>query len=1449
MDQKAETAPVRLGIDVGSTTVKVVALDACGNVLFRRYRRHHAKLAESACDLAGEALAALGDVPVRVRVCGSGGHPIAEALGAAYVQEVVANALAVGALYPEARCAIELGGQDAKVVFFEPDERTGHLRATDMRMNGSCAGGTGAFVDEVAVLLDASDTGLEALASRGHTVHEVSGRCGVFAKTDIQPLRLRGVSREDLALSAFHAIAKQTIGGLAQGLELAPPIVFEGGPLTYNPTLVRVFAERLKLSDVEVIVPDHPETMVTYGAAVADAIDTPRNEGRAATLAAVVDALDARARAPRTRGRVRRPLFASDEERAAFACRHAAEAGVLAPVPDDGTAVVRAYVGVDSGSTTSKVVLVNEEGALFDSFYRHNDGEPIRAVREGLLELEGRYRARGMRLEVLGLATTGYGEKMMASALGADCSLVETVAHAHAAVACRPDVSFVLDIGGQDMKALWIDRGVVTDIVLNEACSSGCGSFLENFALGLGVEVEDLAEVAFSSEAPAELGSRCTVFMTSTVITEQRAGASPADITAGLCRSVVENVFTKVVRLNDASELGGCVMAQGGTFRNDAVLRALEEYLGRDVVRAPFPGEMGAIGAALEARDHARSKGGAPSTFIGFDELRSLTYTQESGVACTRCANACSRTVTSFSTGARYVTGNKCARGAVADEADSTEGHTRGTDLHAWRAQALFKRYPVEAVRPQQREAIGLPRVLEFWDSMPFWSTFLRALGHEVRFSSPSSAALLESGLRYVASDTVCLPAKLVHGHVLDLCRKGVDRVLLPYIMHLPPEGQDKQSPYACAIVMGYPMVVRNFQDPEDSWGVTFDQPVFHWFTEEDRRRQVCAWAEEALHAEPEQAERAFDQGARALAAFREELVARGEAVLEGVAERGERAVVLAGRPYHSDPFVSHGVSRALSEAGVSVLTCDSLPGLSDVPLENLLPEVTNNFHTRVLESALIAAATPGLELVQLVSFGCGHDAILSDEVTRILSEAGGKRPLILKLDESDATGSVGIRLQSFMETSGLSVRPGAPERPRGGDAGPQALPNPYRVSFEKADRGEKTLLVPNISREVSLILRGALRGCGYRAEVVPVGGPAQMKLGKRYTHNDICFPCQMVIGEVIDALQSGAWDPDEVAVGMVKFKCDCRMSHYAALLRRALDRAGFEQVPILTTDPVDTKGMHPGVALLGPKAVFRAVWAAMMLDVLQELKRKTQPYELHAGETERVFNRGVDEISAALEQGLRPAVAAYKRTVAALAEVPFDRSDPKPRVFVTGELLVTYHEGSNFHMEEWLMAHGREAVFPRVTDQLRKDFICAMAEITDFDADISKESFPVTALFDLAQASMERIARAHPLFKHDPSPAKLYEGVADIVPKTLSCGEGWLMAAEIEHFAQEGVRSFIVLQPFGCLPNHVCGRGVTKRLKDRHPGIQILPIDLDPDTSFANVENRLQMLLMGEEA
>ena len=792
-----ESKMLYVGIDIGSTTTKIVAIDPDDHkVLYSDYQRHHASQAKSAAHALQQLGKQFPDAQVQLALTGSGAKLLAEKLGVPYVQEVVANSIALQERYHQMGTAIELGGQDAKILFFRQNSESGTIEVADMRMNGSCAGGTGAFIDEIAAVLNVAVEDFDALASQGTCVYDVSGRCGVYAKTDIQPLLNQGVSKQDLALSALHAIAKQTIGGLAQGLEIKPPVVFEGGPLTFNPTLVRVFKERLNLKDAEAILPDHPETIVAYGAALS--IQTIfSNKTTEIVLPSIINRLlEAEASDTSKDEESSQRFFTSPEEQAAFQTAHALPEQ-KAVQPRAGQ-VVRAYLGIDSGSTTTKFVLMDENEELLDSFYAPNQGEPLMIAKEALIALRNRYRDAGARLEILGVGTTGYGELLFAKAFAAECHMVETVAHARAVARYVPNASFILDIGGQDMKAIWLDQGIITNIVVNEACSSGCGSFLENFAASLNIPVERIAQEAFAAEHPAVLGSRCTVFMNSSIVTEQRNGKQSRDIMAGLCRSIIENVFTKVIRISNLESLGDQIVVQGGTFQNDAVLRAMEQYIGKPVTRAPYPGIMGAIGAALITKERMAGK---KKTFIGLAALDQFSYTQQANLPCPFCTNHCKRTVVSFSNGETWVTNNRCERGEVLG--DPKDAEVRATvqeklrkkeqvpNLFHLREQLLFRDYPCPELCPDQNITIGIPRVLSFWDTAPFWSTFFCALGFQVVFSNLSTRPMYESGLSAVTSDTVCFPAKLVHGHLRNLKDLGVDRIFMPCISTMPPENTE----------------------------------------------------------------------------------------------------------------------------------------------------------------------------------------------------------------------------------------------------------------------------------------------------------------------------------------------------------------------------------------------------------------------------------------------------------------------------------------------------------------------------------------------------------------------------------------------------------------------------------------------------------------------------------
>ncbi|MCC8138202.1 MAG: acyl-CoA dehydratase activase [Clostridiales bacterium] len=1536
MPEKSSASRIFLvGIDVGSTTTKIVVADEdTKQIVYSDYKRHNAAQVHSVClalnlfmEKAPEFLREPGAEKVRLRVVltGSGGGEIAKLLGVPYIQEVVANSIALRSYYEDVGTAIELDGQDAKMIFFNRDA-DGTLNVSDMRMNGSCAGGTGAFIDEIAAVLKTPVEEFNALAEQGTCVYDISGRCGVYAKTDIQPLLNQGVARQDLALSAFHAIAKQTIGGLAQGLDIEKPVVFEGGPLTFHPRLIQVFAERLGLSPEETLIPEHPEIMIAYGAALSlESMFAARTSSY--TVQQLLERLGNGSK--QEKESVSRPYFSSEEEKERFLKRHALKE--CTPYqPRDGE-TVRAYLGIDSGSTTTKFVLMDERENILDTFYSPNEGEPLMVAKKAILEIRDRYRKAGAQLEIIAAGATGYGEMLFSKAWNTECHMVETVAHARAAAKYVDDATFILDIGGQDMKAIWVDHGIVTNIVVNEACSSGCGSFLENFASSLHIPVREIAKAAFESKHPAVLGSRCTVFMNSSIVTEQRNGRQSGDIMAGLCRSIIENVFTKVIRISNLDSLGDTIVVQGGTFQNDAVLCAMEQYTGREVTRAPYPGLMGAIGAALLTKEHCeeevtersvqpenrtKAAGAAAGkaaafrrTFIGLDAIENFSYTQEANSPCPFCTNHCKRTVVRFSNGNSWITNNRCERGEIlGDPKDAAvREQLRETkakkdlvpNLFRLREELLFREYPYPQLYTSDASGssegagasgfsgtaassgalasdgtakgihdrgitIGIPRVLSFWETMPFWTTFWKSLGFRVRISDRSTRKIYESGLSAVTSDTVCFPAKLVHGHIRNLIGEDAaggtgavqgdaakrhprcDRIFMPSITAVQSENTEKTSESMCAVVKGYPIVIRNSDSPEKRWGIPFDAPLFHWHKVTDRNRQLKEYMEKTFGIQAEMTMQAIEAGDAAQKMFSDELKKAGQAVIDQVKKEGKYAVVLASRPYQNDALVNHDLPEMFTSLGIPVLTADSVPGIENVDLSRSRLDIVNNYHARMLSSALIAAESPYLEYVQIVSFGCGHDAYLSDEIIRLMKETSGKIPLILKVDESDVQGPLRIRVRSFVET--VEMR-----RKKSRAMQICQLPDPYPVKFTKADRSEKILLVPNTSHAFARLMAAAMGGQHHmKAAALDVGREEAIRLGKQYVHNDICFPAQIVIGEALAALKSGKYDDRKVVIAMAKYVGDCRLTHYSALLRKALDDAGYSYVPIVTNDDVDSHNLHPGYKL-SVSASVKIAFCLPMIDELEELLRKIRPYEKEPGSANRAFEEAMDALIFGLEKhGLRGARLGFKKGIELMKNVDYDRARPKPRVLIVGEYLLNFHPGANHDIEEYLEKNGFEIIEAKMTDVIQKTYFYQASQNKEYHLDRkpAEKAWPrtVNEVFDLAHKVSDSIAKEHPLFER---PARLPELVQDsdpIIHHTFDAGEGVLIPGEILHHAKKGCRAFVILQPFGCLPNHVVGRGIAKKLKELYPDAQILPLDYDPDVSFANIENRLQMLIMNSK-
>lgn len=1442
-----------LGIDIGSTTIKTAVINPDNNtLLFSEYARHNADQAATTLELLKRVKEAFPDASFKAAVCGSGGSTICQVISAFFIQEVVANSLVIREFYPEVRVAIELGGQDAKVIFFQKDSASGQLIASDMRMNGSCAGGTGAFIDQIAELLNIKTEEFPALAEKGNTLYDISGRCGVFAKTDIQPLLNQGVCKENIALSSYHAIAKQTIGGLAQGMEIKPPVIFEGGPLHFNPGLVKVFQERLKISPEQCIIPDQPETIVAHGAALSIAAMFSEQPNQFNLDTAITD-LDHFLHSRKQQKDSRARLFFQDKaEKEAFQKAHQLPE-FQEPQWQEGE-TVNAWLGIDSGSTTTKFVLLNEKEEMIYRFYSGNHGDPLGVMKYGLIAMRDHFREKKIKLNILGAGSTGYGENLFATAFKTDYHNVETVAHARAARKYAPDVSFILDIGGQDMKAINLKKGIVTGIVLNEACSAGCGSFIETYARSLGVSVEKIAEMAFRAQNPSTLGSRCTVFMNSSIITEQKNGRSTEDILAGICRSIIENVFTKVVRVPNLDALGKTIVVQGGTFKNDAVLRAFQQYTGKEVVRPPWPGEMGAIGIALLTKEAcAHQNRQTQSSFLDLDNLEHFSFKKRPGLICPFCSNQCNRTVVEFSDGISYITGNRCEKGQIIGDArdpaikeqlkDQSSKIDSVPDSIREVNRLLHADYPLKKEAAAKRGRIGIPVVLEYWNSLPFWTTFFRRLGYKPVLSGKSSYDLFESGLASVPSDTICFPAKLAHGHVQRLINKKVDRIFMPMMIRVPKENESAYSSHTCSIVQGYPLVIDHADEPEQRHGILFDTPVFHWYNKGLKNAQLVQFFSREWGLPATEIKAAIKDADKALISFRKNMFKFGQGILNQISQGDDFAVVLAGRPYHNDLLVNHDLARHFTQQGIAVLTLEALDFLHEADLRNIRMETTIPFHTRMIEAAVTVAENPNLELVQIVSFGCGHDAVISDEMQRVLKKLSDKELLVLKLDEGEARGPLNIRIKSFIETVRSRRKQASPQNSKS----KAKLDSGFPATFTKEDKKRRTILAPNLSPGFTHLISQALRAEGYLVKELPLADERAIELGKKYVHNDICYPAQINIGEGLALLTSGEVDPDSCAMGLAKNCEDCRAGQYATLARKALDEAGFKNVPIITTG-TDTKQMHPGFQL-SVRTQYIMLWGLCLVDSLERMRREIRPYEKHKGETERVYNKYLKLICKVLPYDRRASLRIFEEAIESFNSIAVKEGPRKPRVLIIGEILLNYHPSSNGQLEEYLEENGMEVVLPSMLDFFRRTFV---VERTKGQRGLSPNAFLQSCVngltegaFSLVHKKILKMMRQFRIHKKESDIYSLIENIKDIVDVSYVVGEGWLLPAEIIEHAEEGVNSVVIVQPFGCLPNHITGRGLVKPIKKRFPHLQIISLDYDPDTSFANIENRLQMLII----
>ncbi len=1399
------------GLDIGSTTVKIALLNEQQQLVRHDYRRHYSAVGQTLSALLADNLAGLEADQVAVSVTGSAGISIASLMELPFVQEVIAGLTAVQKYLPTADVAIELGGEDAKITYLQG--------GPEQRMNGSCAGGTGAFLDQMASLLQTDLTGLNELAEGAKTIYPIASRCGVFAKSDIQPLLNEGAAREDIAASIFQSVVNQTISGLACGKPIRGRVAFLGGPLHFLPQLRQRFIETLKLTDEEILLPENAQVFIAIGAALssgpAQALPVPeilsrlqRLEGRqldsASTLA---------------------PLFESEEELAAFRARHAAEAVAEAPLAE---AHGGCWLGIDAGSTTAKIALIDKEGRLLFSRYRNNGGHPLESVIAMLREL---YAELPDKAFIARACVTGYGEALIKAGLHTDMGEIETVAHYRAANQLLPGVEYVLDIGGQDMKFLHIKDHTVNRILLNEACSSGCGSFIETFAKALGYTPAQFGELALTAKAPVDLGSRCTVFMNSRVKQAQKEGAQVADIAAGLSYSVIKNALYKVIKLHDAGELGDKVIVQGGSFLNEAVLRAFEKVADCQAVRPAQAGLMGAYGAALLARDeYLESKMSGASTILGDVALADFRI-EKTTARCGRCGNNCLLTITRFADGSRHISNNRCERGG--DNGGKLKEEV--PNLYDYKYNRLFAYQPLP---PEQapRGEIGIPRVLNMYENYPFWFTFFTELGFRVIISPRSSRAIFDAGLETMPSESVCYPARLAHGHIQSLLDMGIKTIFYPCLPSEVDEGLGGDNHYNCPIVATYPEVIRNNVDNLRAEGVRFMSPFLPY---DDKKRLAERLAEELRDFGITAAE-VRAACAKAVAeedSFKEDIRRQGKSLLNRLAIEGKKGIVLAGRPYHVDPEINHGIAEMIASFGFAVLTEDSIAHLGKLPRPIKAVDQWT-YHTRLYQAADVVRRNNCLELVQLNSFGCGLDAITSDQVQEILEE-GNKLYTLIKIDEVNNLGAARIRIRSLIAAIREQDKHGVGKLL----AAPRSFIAKHWPHFTQEMRRTYTILAPQMSPIHFRFLEAAFRYSGYNLKVLPEAGPSAVSTGLKFVNNDACYPAIMVIGQILDALRSGEYDLQHTAVMITQTGGGCRATNYIGLLRRALEKAGLEHIPVISLS-VQGLEKNPGFKITLP-LLRRGLFAIGFGDNLMRLLYEARPYEREPGAANALADKWSQIGCEAIRKGsVHSYIKLTRQMVKEFGALP--KIDvKKPRVGLVGEILVKYHPNANNNAVELIEAEGGEAIVP---DMLGFFEYGALDNIVRYKLLAGKR---ISAFLGRAgifflerlRAPFRRLLRKQG-FSVPHSIYHLADCATEVVSLGNMCGEGWFLSGEMIDLIHEGVDNIVCMQPFACLPNHVVGKGAIRAIRDKYPKANIVAVDYDPGISEVNQLNRIKLMM-----
>ena len=1408
---------LHVGVDVGSTTVKIVVLDCNMEVIFQDYQRHYSDTKNTICSVLENLINKYPDYNYTIALTGSGAMSAANFLDLPFIQEVVSCKRSVEKFIPKTDVVIELGGEDAKIIYFD--------KFIEQRMNGTCAGGTGAFLDQMSSLLNTDTAGLNELAKTYETIYPIASRCGVFAKTDIQPLLNEGARKEDIAASIFQAVVNQTISGLACGRPIKGKVAFLGGPLNYLSELRKRFIETLNLTDDKIIVPENAHLLVATGAALSSL------DSKVYTAKELAEKIENFKTSKYTEGKTLEPLFSSTEEYKAFKERHEYD---KVQRNDLKTYTGDAFLGIDAGSTTTKLVLIDNEGALLYSLYENNKGNPLKSVISMLKKL---YKEIPEKVVIRFSGVTGYGEKLIQTGLNVDLSEIETIAHYTAAKKFLPNVNSIIDIGGQDMKYIKLKNDSIDNIMLNEACSSGCGSFLETFAKSLGISIEEFVDEALKSKTPVDLGSRCTVFMNSKIKQAQKEGFSVGDISSGLSYSIIKNAIQKVMKVRDVNTLGKNIVVQGGTFYNDAVLRSFELIVGRNVIRPDIAGLMGAYGVALLAQEqyNANLNMEYRSTILKTEELDTLNI-KITHVRCKGCENNCLLTINTFENGKKFVSGNRCEKGAGIQNEEKKEL----PNIYKYKYDRLFSYVPLSEENAT-RGTIGIPRVLNMYEDYPFWFTFLTKLGFRVIISEKSNRKTYEKGMESMPSESVCYPAKLAHGHIMSLINQGINTIFYPCIPYSRKEYESSDNHYNCPIVISYSEVIKNNVEELRSDKIKYINP---FLPIDDIKNLVKVVYESETFKEYKFTKKELKEAAEAAEkeyqSFKSDVRNKGKEAIKYIKENNLRGIVLAGRPYHVDPEINHGIDTLITSLGLAVLSEDSICEPHSGVSQKLRVVDQWVFHSRLYAAAEFVGKHDFLEMIQLNSFGCGVDAVTTDQVEEILKSYDNMYTLI-KIDEINNLGAIRIRVRSLLASMNKRIAQKEQEQKD------IALGN-YQVErkpFTKEMREDYTILVPQMAPIHFELIEAAMNSLGYHLKVLKECTEKTVETGLRYVNNDACYPSILTTGQFIEALQSGEYDINKTALIMSQTGGGCRATNYIGFIRKALKDAGFSNVPIISFNVVGME-KSTGFKITLPM-VDKLIKVCLYGDLLQKLLYKNRAYEINKGESEKLFNEWMEKCKklVAHSNHLEFKQSIYDM-VSDFEKIELDTSIEKPKVGIVGEVLIKYHPFGNNFVVNVLEKEGAEVIAPDFMGFIK--FIAthkitnnALLNIDKTKAAIFKAAIKIIELLEKdLKIALGNSKKGYLL------PCDIFElekNVKDILSIGNQTGEGWFLTAEMVEYIENGIPNIICVQPFACLPNHVVGKGVIKSIREKYPFANISPVDYDPGASETNQTNRIKLL------